>query len=152
MIAATLALLLFAQDATTTAPPPAPSALVQAAAKAKEKRATTKRKVITNADVKKSKGKLIQLPAKPTTPKAADNRTTVERYEAERKAAAAAQARDDAAHKKVAQLEKELLAIEQSYYEENDPAYRDDVIRKKFEAKRAELEAARVGQAPPPVH
>jgi NAD-dependent DNA ligase len=68
---------------------------------------------------------------------------TIAQHTAEMKAAAVAEKVQADATKKVADLEKELAAIEQSYYEENDPAYRDDVIKKKFEQKKTELETAR---------
>jgi hypothetical protein len=129
------------------APPPKDSDLVAAAKKAKAGRVAIPRKPITNADVKKAKGKLIELPGKapaanaPTA--AVDQRTSMEKHDQARKAAAAAEKVQADAATKVAELEKELAAIEQSYYEENDPAYRDDVIRKKFDLKKQELEAAR---------
>jgi hypothetical protein len=131
-------LSLNAQDA----PPPKDSDLVAAAKKAKAGRVTIPRKVITNADVKKAKGKLIELPStgvKPMEPVP----NTIAQHTAEMKAAAVAEKVQADATKKVADLEKELAAIEQSYYEENDPAYRDDVIKKKFEQKKTELETAR---------
>jgi len=126
--------------------PPKDSDLVAAAKKAKAGRVAIPRKPITNADVKKAKGKLIELPAKASaeTPQAAvEQWTSNEKHQQARKAAAAADKVQVDATKKVADLEKELAVIEQSYYEENDPAYRDDVIRKKFDQKKQELEAAR---------
>lgn len=127
--------------------PPKDSDLVAAAKKAKAGRVAIPRKPITNADVKKAKGKLIELP--PKTPAetaqqpAVEQWTSMEKHQQSMKAAAAADKVQADAAKKVADLEKELAAIEQSYYEENDPAYRDDVIRKKFDEKKQELEAAR---------
>jgi len=131
----------FAQEA----PPPKDSDLVAAAKKAKEGRVTIPRKVITNSDVKKAKGKLIELPAsKAAGPLAAiDAQSSIEKHGQEMKAAAAADKVHVVSAKKVADLEKELAAIEQSYYEENDPTFRDDVIRKKFDSKKVELDAAR---------
>jgi len=124
------------------------SDLVAAAKKAKAGRVAIPRKPITNSDVKKSKGKLIELPgAAPSTNAApavpADKRTSQQKHEDAMKAATVAEKAQSDAAKKVADLEKELAVIEQSYYEENDPAYRDDVIRKKFDQKKQELEAAR---------
>ena len=135
----------FAQDA------PKDSDLVAAAKKAKEGRVAIPRKVITNSDVKKAKGKLIELPAsKATGPLAAiDAQSSIEKHGQEMKAAAAAEQVQVVSAKKVADLEKELAAIEQSYYEENDPAFRDDVIRKKFDLKKAQLDAARAALAKP---
>lgn len=126
--------------------PPKDSDLVAAAKKAKAGRVAIPRKPITNADVKKAKGKLIELPGKATAETArpaVEQWTTEEKHQQARKATAAADKVQADATKKVADLEKELAAIEQSYYEENDPAYRDDVIRKKFDEKKQELAAAR---------
>jgi hypothetical protein len=153
MIHIALALFLFtAQEATTTsAPPPPPAAPADSdlvAASKKSNRPKITHKVITNADVKKSKGKLIELPEKGSPAAAAaqekrDLRTSLERQAADRKTASATQLRVGAAEKKVAELQKELTALEQSYFDENDLNYRDDVIRKKFVEKKAELDAAR---------
>ena len=130
-------LFAFAQDQPD-------SELVAAAKKAKEGRVAIPRKVITNADVKKSKGKLIELPPGKTIAVAPlDQRTSIEKHDAAMKAAAAEERVDAAAQPKVAELEKELAAIEQDYYDENDPTFRDDVIRKKFEVKKRELDQAR---------
>lgn len=126
--------------------PPKDSDLVAAAKKAKAGRVAIPRKPITNADVKKAKGKLIELPGKAAAEAqqpAVEQRSSEEKHQQSMKAAAAADKLQAEATKKVADLEKELAAIEQSYYEENDPAYRDDVIRKKFDEKKQELEAAR---------
>ena len=123
-----------------------------AAKKAKQGRTQIPRKVITNADVKRSKGKLIELPGStaPVATPPTDPLSTTEKHEAALKAEAAANRAQAVADKKVADLEKELAAIEQSYYDENDPAYRDDVIRKKFDEKKRELDAARAaGNLPP---
>lgn len=142
---------MFAQEA----PPPPPakdSDLVAAAKKAKAGRVAIPRKPITNADVKKSKGKLIELPGKApainASPAPVDQRTSEEKHQQEMKVAEAAEQVQVDAVKKVADLEKELAAIEQSYYEENDPTFRDDVIRKKFEQKKQELETARAALPP----
>ena len=45
--------------------------------------------------------------------------------------------------KKVADLDKSLNLIEQSFYAENDPNYRDDVIQKRFEQTKRQLGDAR---------
>ena len=145
-----LSLRLFAQDAPP-APPPPDSALVAAAKRAKEGHLAIPHKVITNADVKKAKGKLIELPSKggPVPLHLLDQKSSLEKHEDAMKAAAAAERDSNAAQKKISDLEKELAAIEQSYYDENDPSYRDDVIRKKFEAKKLELETARAAMSKP---
>jgi len=148
-----LAFSLFAQE-DAPPPPPAPpsdSALVAAAKRAKEGHLAIPHKVITNADVKKAKGKLIELPSKggPVPFHVLDQKSSLEKHDDALKAAAAAERQANAAQKKISDLEKELAAIEQSYYDENDPTYRDDVIRKKFEEKQRELEGARAALSKP---
>jgi hypothetical protein len=148
MIAILLALLLsgsvFAQTTTTAATtPPAKGEteeLVDAAKDAKARRKSPTSKVITNADVKKSKGKLIELPVKdlPVEEKAAPVDRDLEyrqRRELEEKIAVATA--------KVEELEKELRDLESRYYEENDPDRRDHVIRKRFEETQKQLNEAR---------
>lgn len=139
-----LAVAMLGQDA----PPKKDSDLVAAAKKAKAGRVAIPRKVITNSDVKKAKGKLIELPATSKPLASLSAPTSIEKQDAERKIAAAEQHAQADAEKKVADLEKELAAIEQTYYEENDPAFRDDVIRKRFEQKKLELDAARAAMKP----
>ncbi len=145
LLSAACCLLSLKLTAQETPPPSPDSDLVAAAKRAREGHVAIPRKTITNADVKKSKGKLIELPSKggPIPPHVADGKSTIERHSEAMKAAAAAERESAAALKKVADLEKELAAIEQSYYDENDPNYRDDVIRKKFEEKKHELDAAK---------
>jgi len=123
------------------------TALVEASkeAKAKKKTKTSTTKVITNADVKKSKGKITQLPSTKTTtteePKPAQ--TLLEKQEAERTTRLAAEAKRAVAEKQVADLERELAALEQSYYEANDLDERDKVIAKKFADVKSKLDAAK---------
>ncbi len=120
------------------------SALVEASKAAKSKRKTSSTKVITNADVKKSKGKVTQKPAS-TTPAAETKKEPglVEKYEADRAARIAAEERLAAAQARVTELEAELARIEKSYYEENDLDRRDQVITRQFEDTKAKLEEAR---------
>ena len=56
---------------------------------------------------------------------------------------AAAQKRTDAAQAKVNDLDKELDRLEQAYYAENDPNYRDKTIAERFEQTKKQLESAR---------
>lgn len=123
------------------------TALVEAAKEAKAKRKTSTTKVITNADVKKSKGKLTVLPGAPEKPRPLDTVGPIAKFEAEKKAKAAADALIAAADQKIADLENELAIIEQAYYDEGDPDVRDRMIRKKFEATKALLEVARAERA-----
>ena len=44
---------------------------------------------------------------------------------------------------RVSDLEKELTRLEQSYYDSSDPDYRDDIIQKRYEQTRKQLDAAR---------
>ena len=138
-----IALLCGAPSFLTAATAEKP-ALVDTAKDAKAKRKKSSTKVITNADVKKSKGKLIVLDtatAEPA-PKPAAKATLVqhdERY----KARLAAVDHVIASEKKVADLEKDLERIEQRYYEENDPNYRDTVLQQRFAQTKRQLEDAR---------
>ncbi len=118
-----------------------PSALIEAAKKGKQARAK-KTKIITNADVKRARGKIIVLPQGPP----------LNEEKAEKKAISADQSYLDrrkaserliAAEKTVAGLERELGRVEQNFYDANDPNYRDDVIQKRFEQIRRQLEEAR---------
>jgi hypothetical protein len=118
--------------------------LVEAARKAKANRKTSSSKVLTNKDVKKSKGKLIVLDKPAVETPAAQPKTSSlvqqdERYRARKEAAEKVALNE----KKVASLEKDLEAIEQRYYEENDPNYRDNVIQKRFAQARGQLDDAR---------
>jgi hypothetical protein len=112
-------------------------------AKAKRKKSTTK--VLTNADVKKSKGKIV------TTPNVSDEPvkpepTLMEKHEAAKAADRALAEKRAASEALIATLEKELAAIEQSYYHTNDLDYRDTVLVKRFEEVKTKLEAARAAR------
>ena len=115
---------------------------VAKAAKAKRKKSTTR--VITNADVKKAKSKLIEnktgeLPAVEPLPA----ESTLQKHEREKKERAAADVKLAAAKAAVADFEKELAGIEQKYYEENDLDRRDTELVRRFNDTKAKLEAAR---------
>lgn len=111
------------------------------AAREKRKKSTTK--VITNADVKKSKGKIVETnaPATPVEPGPAP--VTLEQHAATRRAQADTAAKVAAAEKVVAELEQELAAVEQQYYDENDLDRRDTEIVKRFADVKTKLEKAR---------
>lgn len=121
--------------------------LVGVAKDAKEKRRKSTSKVITNADVKKSKGK-VQTTNAPTTPVVREP-TLMEKHQAARAAEAAAAAHKAKYETVIAQLEKELAAIEQSYYNENDLAKRDTLLVPRFNDVKAKLDAARKELAAP---
>ena len=116
--------------------------LVDAAKAAKEKRKKSTTKVITNADVKKSKGKISTTPnvsEEPVKPEP----TLMEKHEAARAAEKALADQRAASEALIASLEKELAAIEQSYYNANDLDYRDTVIVQRFNDVKRKLDAAR---------
>jgi len=106
------------------------------------------KKAITNADVKKSAVKSsapatgakvaprVETPAVPMPPAIADQSKLVH-------ARSDAQKRADDAQVKVNDLDKELDRLEQSYYAENDPNYRDKTIAARFEQTKLQLETAR---------
>jgi len=119
-------------------------------AKAKRKKSTTK--VITNADVKKAKAKVAATSA-PTAP-VPTQPTLMEKHLAGRETARVHAERTAALSAVVADLEKEIVAIEQRYYEENDLNRRDNEIVKRFNETKARLDTARKELAalssPPP--
>ena len=101
------------------------------------------KKVITNADVKKSSGKVTTNPVPTTTTAPAAAPMTIADQDKLLHDRAAAQKRTDAAQAKVNDLDKELDRIEQAYYAENDPNYRDKTIAERFEQTKKQLESAR---------
>jgi hypothetical protein len=134
------------------APAPQPKGLAElveaskAAKAAREKKGGKKRKVITNADVKKSKGKLDtyvpkELPA--GTEVTVVTTSMLEQHERNRRALKAAEERHAIAEKRVSELQKDLNALELSFYEENDPNYRDGVIQQRFAQTKRQLEESR---------
>jgi molecular chaperone GrpE (heat shock protein) len=123
------------------------SPLVKAAkANGGPKKKTTK-KVITNADVKRSsvKGTTPPPAAKPApqTASAAAPAPSIADQDKLLRARAEAKKRSDAAQAKVNDLDKELDRLEQAYYAENDPNYRDKTITERFEQTKQQLASAR---------
>jgi len=116
--------------------------LVDAAKDAKAKRKKSTTRVLTNADVKKSKGKIATTPNVSGEPVKSEP-TLMEKYTASRAAEKASAERRAANEKQIADLEKELAAIEASYYNENDLNYRDTVLVKRFNDVKAKLAIAR---------
>jgi phage-related minor tail protein len=114
--------------------------LTNAAKGAKAKRKKSMSKVITNADVKKSKGKIADTPNLSSTVE--KQPSMLEEHEAKRAAEKVAHEFRLKHDRLVADLEKELAALEQRYYEENDLNRRDTEIVKKFNDVKARLEAA----------
>jgi hypothetical protein len=101
------------------------------------------KKVITNADVKKSSGKVTSVPVATSTAAPAAAPMTIADQDKLLHDRAAAQKRTDAAQTKVNDLDKELDRLEQAYYAENDPNYRDNTIAERFEQTKKQLESAR---------
>jgi hypothetical protein len=127
-----LALLLLTANGT----------LVDTAKTAKANRRKSTGKVITNADVKKSKGKIGQTNV--TAPiDAQPEESLVNKQQSMRKARADYEVRSASARTAVAQLEKEVAALEQQYYEENDLDYRDGELVRRFNDAKKKLDAAR---------
>jgi hypothetical protein len=114
---------------------------VAKAAKAKRKKSTTK--VITNADVKKAKSKLIENKVDEVPVAPLPQESSLQKQERERKERAAADVKVAAAQATVAQFEKELLMLEQKYYEENDLDRRDSELVRRFNDTKAKLDVAR---------
>ena len=135
----TMILLLLAATAHAEDSP-----LVKAAKAGGGPRKKSTRKVITNADVRKSRGKVKELPATkaqaatPVAPKSA-----LKQQDERRKAADVAAKHVVAAQTKVTDLENELSRIEQRYYESNDPNDRDTTITSRFRQTRQQLDEAR---------
>jgi peptidoglycan hydrolase CwlO-like protein len=105
------------------------------------------KKVITNADVAKGSPKGSTPPpaaAKPVaTGSTAPPKGSIAEQDKLLHDRAEAQKRTDAAQAKVADLDKELDRLEQAYYAENDPNYRDKNIAERFEQTKKQLETAR---------
>lgn len=111
------------------------------AAKAKRKKSTTK--VITNADVKKAKAKLVEHKPPEIPVEATPAESSLEKQARERQAQTAADIKLAAARKTLADFEKELAAIEQKYYEENDLDRRDKELVRRFNDVKAKRDAAK---------
>lgn len=113
------------------------SPLVEAARKTGAKKKS--RISIDDEDVKKSTGKLTLLPEakseKPAEEKAPAPVVSKAVKEADAKLAAA--------KAEVDELEKELAKVEEDYYLESDPSYREQVIRPRFAETKKQLDRAR---------
>ena len=131
---------------TSTLKPAQTQPLVDAAKESKAKRKKSSSKVITNADVKKSKGKLIVVDKPETKGEAVSGRKelTLDELADRQRARRAAETRVGEAEKKVGDLQKEVDRLEQRYYEENDPNYRDTVITERFTQAKRQLDDAQL--------
>jgi hypothetical protein len=121
------------------------SALVKAAKSSGGPKRKSTKKVITNNDVKKSKGKLVTLPPKsaPATAAPGPVKGSLEKQDDQRRAQSVATERISVAQAKVIDLEKELARLEQAYYEAADPNYRDTTIQTRFNQTKRQLDDAR---------
>jgi len=118
------------------------TALVDASKDAKAKRKSSTTKVITNADMKKSKGKVVVKPGAATA-ETKPGPTLLEKQATDRTARLAKEAKIAELQQTVAKLESEVAALETSYYEANDLDYRDTVIVKRFNETKQKLDTAR---------
>jgi hypothetical protein len=122
------------------------SPLVKAAKASGGPKKKTAKKTITNADVKKSAVKASGPAPSTTTAPPAPAAATASPLDEQDKlfhARAEAHKRADTAQTKVSELDKELDRLEQAYYAENDPNYRDKTIAGRFEQTKVQLETAR---------
>lgn len=117
--------------------------LVEVAKASKEKKKKSTTKVITNADVKKSKGVVGENKAAATPVKTAPQKSLMEQHEASYRDRLARQEKLAVTTRQVADLQRELVTIEQSYYDENDLDKRDRDIVKRFTEVKSKLDAAR---------
>ena len=129
----------------TSTAPQKDSALVKAAKSSGGPKRKSTKKVITNNDVKKSKGKLVTLSPKPASTAAAPGpvKGSLEKQDDQRRAQSVATERVSVAQAKVTDLEKELARLEQAYYEAADPNYRDTTIQTRFNQTKRQLDDAR---------
>ena len=129
-----LLVLALAQSDTT--------ALVEAAKDGKAKRKTSGRRVITNADLAKSKGKVIQRKPEDLAP-LPPVESLIDKHEAQRKAKALLDEQLRTLDATIAALVNEVAVIEQAYFEAHDLDYRDKELVAKFTETKAKLDKAR---------
>jgi len=122
---------------------PREQTMAERAAAARAKRSKGTAKVITNEDVRKSKGKLVETTGSQAPLEPAPTQSMTERHEADKTARAAATAQLAAARDLVKSLEIQLLGIEQSYYEESDLDRRDGELVRRFNDVSRQLQDAR---------
>ncbi len=105
------------------------------------------RGVITNDTVKKNATPSSGAKAGAPAPVTAAPKSAAEIAAGEKRARDDAQARVTADEEAVAKLEREVAALELSYYAENDPDVRDHDVTAKFIAAQDKLAAARKERA-----
>jgi hypothetical protein len=111
--------------------------------KARRKKSTTR--VLTNADVKKAKAKIVETKV-PVAPVVREP-TLMEKHTAAKAVEADAAAKRTATEELIGELEIELAGIEQRYYEENDLNRRDTEIVKRFNDVKKRLDEAKAALA-----
>jgi chromosome segregation ATPase len=133
-------------------PATAPDSPLVAAAKAARKargKNEGSETVITDATVKKSKGRLTVLTEMNPTGKAAPEQAEAELAKMTRDRAEAAKAAEkarvevEALEKEITRLEKELASVEEDYYDESNVELREDVSQRDFGRTKAALAEAR---------
>ncbi len=137
-----------AQEAATSTAPPPKKTVVETAKESKAKRKKSTTRVITNKDVKKSKGKLIVISTpdgKKTDPSAKTETAKAIPVDQDARYRSRTETKGlvTAAEKKVGDLERAVGDLEQQYYSTNDPTYRDQVIQKRFTQSKRQLDEAR---------
>lgn len=121
--------------------------VVEASKDAKAKRRKSTSRVITNADVKKSKGKITENRIPLTPVDATPKESETEQHEIARLARIALEEKLAALDQEIVTLSAELLSVERMYFEENDPNVRDGAIARKFRDVQEKLEAKRKERA-----
>ncbi|HUF16481.1 MAG TPA: hypothetical protein VMS12_00390 [Thermoanaerobaculia bacterium] len=123
------------------------SPLVRAAKNAKARRGA-KTVVITDADVKSSKGKLSiissrELPKMEGAPAETPANQPATVQVSAQKQKEDARARYERAQQEVATIERTLRTAEENYYNEDDATIRDQVIEARFDRAKKQLDKAR---------
>jgi hypothetical protein len=116
---------------------------VRAAKEQKAKRKSSTTRVITNADLPKTKGKVVDSGREMTPVAPPPVEGSLERHEAGRRAEQLAAEQISAAERLVQSIETELAAIEKSYFDESDLDRRDTEIVRRFEEAGERLRRAR---------
>ncbi|HEX7707328.1 MAG TPA: hypothetical protein VF701_12795 [Thermoanaerobaculia bacterium] len=116
---------------------------VRAAKEQKAKRKNSTSRVITNADLPKAKGKVVDSGREMTPVPPPPAESSLERHEAARRAELVAVGQIAAANRLVQSIETELASIEKSYFDESDLDRRDSEIVRRFEEAGERLRRAR---------
>jgi hypothetical protein len=115
---------------------------VRAAKEQKAKRKNSTSRVITNADLPKAKGRVVESGREMTPVAPPPSEGSLERHEAARRAALLAAEQIAAAERLVQSIQVELASIEKSYFDESDLDRRDSEIVRRFEEAAERLRRA----------